>query len=62
MTAAQKLYTLAAEVAKQKEIVNRECCRTLAGAANLMKKWNASSQNDAIYAEAKSRAVKALAW
>jgi hypothetical protein len=62
MKTVQDLYKLSAEVAKQTEIVNRECCRTLAGATDLMKKWNASTQNDAIRAEAKSRAIKNLGW
>jgi len=62
MKTVQDLYTFCAEAAKQREIVNRECCKTLAGAAELMKKWNASSQNDAIAAEAKSRAKKILGW
>lgn len=62
MKTIQDLYKLAAEAAKQQEIVNRECCRTLAGAAELMKKWNASTQNDAIAAEAKARAIKVLGW
>lgn len=62
MKTIQDLYTLSAEVAKQTKIVSRECCRTLAGAAALMKKWNVSTQNEAIRAEAKSRAIKVLGW
>lgn len=57
--AVQMLYKMAAERAKQEEIVNREC-DTLEGATALMKKWGESRLVDAIYRESKSRAIKAL--
>jgi hypothetical protein len=44
---------------RHKSDVERECS-TMANASVLMAKWSESSVNDAIYREAKSRAIKEM--
>jgi hypothetical protein len=61
MSAAEQLQQLAAEVAKHRGIVDKECSGMAEGMA-LMKKWEERRLVDAITREAKARALVALGY
>lgn len=59
MSAVEKMRLFAAIYARHRKKAE-EVAATLAGATYLMRKWGEASVNDAVYREAKERAINEL--